>query len=123
MRAAFVQFDQRVGEAQQHTLLNPPPLEGAQQLWRSRQASQSGCAHPHPSNSPGTITLCTNMIGSRFGNPGHRIVVHNKASWIMLLHMQEHKTPVRNVANSVLRKPNDPSHGTGPGPTENTYPP
>lgn len=55
------------------------------------------------------------MIDSRFGNPGHRIVVHNKASWIMLLQMQEHKTSVRNVANSVVRKPNDPLHGSSPG--------
>lgn len=54
------------------------------------------------------------MIDSRFGNPGHRIVVHNKASWIMLLQMQEHKTSVCNVANSVVRKPNDPLHGSSP---------
>lgn len=54
------------------------------------------------------------MIDSRFGNPGHRIVVHNKASWIMLLQMQEHKTSVCNVANSVVRKPNDPLRGSSP---------
>lgn len=30
----------------------------------------------------------------------------------MLLQMQEHKTSVRNVANSVMRKPNDPPHGS-----------
>ncbi|WP_282785554.1 MULTISPECIES: hypothetical protein [unclassified Nocardia] len=65
LRAAFVQFRERVRRPEQNPVLETPALEGAEQLRGGRQPAGYGYGHRDSQNVPDNITIRTNMIGLR----------------------------------------------------------